>query len=114
MDNKKIYLIGILSIVTITTLISVTAEKPKRVKVDEVEFLLQKSKEQMKQATQMAKAIDKATTEQVVGMKEDIQTLQEEKQQLTTKLYETQNIINTINNSNTPFKLEPILPDTTN
>jgi hypothetical protein len=72
MDTKKIYIIGIAAIILATTVISVTAQKPKEPKVDEVEFLLQKSQEQMKQATKIAKAIDKSTTEKVVGMKESI------------------------------------------
>jgi len=56
MDVKKTYIIGVAAIVLATTIISVTAQKPKEPKVDEVEFLLQKSQEQMKQATKMAKA----------------------------------------------------------
>jgi hypothetical protein len=105
MDVKKTYIIGVASIVVATTIISVTAQKPKEPKVDEVEFLLQKSQEQMKQATKMAKAIDKSTTEKVVGMKESIQTLQEEKQQLTTQLYEVQAVLES-SPTVTPFKLE--------
>jgi len=106
MNTKKTYIIGVASIVLATTIISVTAQKPKEPKVDEVEFLLQKSQEQMKQATKMAKAIDKSSTEKVVGMKESIQTLQEEKQQLTTQLYEVKAIIDSISPVVTPFELE--------
>jgi len=106
MNTKKTYIIGVASIVLATTILSVTAQKPKEPKVDEVEFLLQKSKEQMKQATKMAKAIDKSSTEKVVGMKESIQTLQEEKQQLTTQLYEVKAIIDSISPVVTPFELE--------
>jgi len=106
MDVKKTYIIGIASIVLTTTIISVTAQKPKEPKVDEVEFLLQKSQEQMKQATKMAKAIDKSTTEKVVGMKESIQTLQEEKLTLTTQLNEVKAIIDSVSPSATPFELE--------
>jgi len=106
MNTKKTYIIGVASIVLATTILSVTAQKPKEPKVDEVEFLLQKSQEQMKQATKMAKAIDKSSTEKVVGMKESIQTLQEEKQQLTTQLYEVKAIIDSISPVVTPFELE--------
>jgi hypothetical protein len=105
MDVKKTYIIGVATIVLTTTIISVTAQKPKEPKVDEVEFLLQKSQEQMKQATKIAKAIDKSTTEKVVGMKESIQTLQEEKIQLTTQLYEVQAVLES-SPTVTPFKLE--------
>lgn len=106
MNTKKTYIIGVASIVLATTIISVTAQKPKEPKVDEVEFLLQKSQEQMKQATKMAKAIDKSTTEKVVGMKESIQTLQEEKLILTTQLNEVKAIIDSVSPSATPFELE--------
>jgi len=106
MNTKKTYIIGVASIVLATTILSVTAQKPKEPKVDEVEFLLQKSQEQMKQATKMAKAIDKSSTEKVVRMKESIQTLQEEKQQLTTQLYEVKAIIDSISPVVTPFELE--------
>ena len=53
----------------------------------------------------VAKAVDAVTTEQVVTMKEDIETLQEEKQQLTTQLYEVQAILDN-SPTVTPFKLE--------
>ena len=106
MDVKKTYIIGVASIVLATTIISVTAQKPKEPKVDEVEFLLQKSQEQMKQATKMAKAIDKSTTDKVVGMKESIQTLQEEKLILTTQLNEVKAIIDSVPPAATPFELE--------
>ncbi len=106
MDVKKTYIIGVAAIVLATTIISVTAQKPKEPKVDEVEFLLQKSQEQMKQATKMAKAIDKSTTDKVVGMKESIQTLQEEKLILTTQLNEVKAIIDSVPTTATPFELE--------
>ncbi len=106
MDVKKTYIIGVAAIVLATTIISVTAQKPKEPKVDEVEFLLQKSQEQMKQATKMAKAIDKSTTDKVVGMKESIQTLQEEKLILTTQLNEVKAIIDSAPVAATPFELE--------
>jgi hypothetical protein len=106
MDVKKTYIIGVAAIVLATTIISVTAQKPKEPKVDEVEFLLQKSQEQMKQATKMAKAIDKSTTDKVIGMKESIQTLQEEKLILTTQLNEVKAIIDSVSPAATPFELE--------
>ena len=106
MDIKKTYIIGVAAIILATTIISVTAQKPKEPKVDEVEFLLQKSQEQMKQATKMAKAIDKSTTDKVVGMKESIQTLQEEKLILTTQLNEVKAIIDSAPVTTTPFELE--------
>jgi hypothetical protein len=106
MDVKKTYIIGVAAISLATTVISVTAQKPKEPKIDEVEFLLQKSQEQMKQATKMAKAIDKSTTDKVVGMKESIQTLQEEKLILTTQLNEVKAIIDSAPVTATPFELE--------
>ena len=43
MNTKKTYIIGVAAIALTTTIISVTAQKPKEPKIDEVEFLLQKS-----------------------------------------------------------------------
>jgi hypothetical protein len=106
MDTKKTYIIGTAAIILATTIISVTAQKPKEPKIDEVEFLLQKSKEQIKKATKMAKAIDKSTTEKVVAMEESIQTLQEEKLTLTTQLNEVKAIIDSAPVAATPFELE--------
>ena len=91
MDTKKTYIVGIAAIILATTIISVTA---------------QKSKEQIKKATKMAKAIDKSTTEKVVAMEESIQTLQEEKLTLTTQLNEVKAIIDSVSPSSTPFELE--------
>jgi TolA-binding protein len=104
MENRNKFLLGTLAIIGLTAVLA-QDQKPVDAKEAELEMLLQKSEEQLKKVTMVAKAVDAATTEQVVTMKEDIETLQEEKQQLTTQLYEVQAVLEN-NPTVTPFKLE--------
>jgi len=104
MENKRKFLLGTLVIIGLTAVLA-QDQKPVDPKEAELEILLQKSEEQLKKVTMVAKAVDAATTEQVVTMKEDIKMLQEEKQQLTTQLYEVQAVLES-SPTVTPFKLE--------
>ena len=104
MENKRKFLLGTLVIIGLTAVLA-QDQKPVDPKEAELEMLLKKSEEQLKKVTLVAKAVDAVTTEQVVTMKEDIETLQEEKQQLTTQLYEVQAVLDN-NSIVTPFKLE--------
>ena len=104
MENKRKFLLGTLVIIGLTAVLA-QDQKPVDPKEAELEMLLKKSEEQLKKVTLVAKAVDAVTTEQVVTMKEDIETLQEEKQQLTTQLYEVQGILDN-SPTVTPFKLE--------
>lgn len=104
MENKRKFLLGTLVIIGLTAVLA-QDQKPVNPKEAELEILLQKSEEQLKKVTMVAKVVDAATTEQVVTMKEDIKMLQEEKQQLTTQLYEVQAVLEN-NPTVTPFKLE--------
>jgi len=114
MENKNKFLLGTLAIVGLTAVLA-QEQTPVDAKEAELELLLQKSEEQLKKVTMVAKAVDAATTEQVVTMKENIETLQEEKQQLTTQLYEVKATINSVPTiESTPFKLEPIIPNSKN
>jgi TolA-binding protein len=104
MENKRKFLLGTLVIIGLTAVLA-QDQKPVDPKEAELEMLLKKSEEQLKKVTLVAKAVDAVTTEQVVTMKEDIETLQEEKQQLTTQLYEVQAVLEN-SPTVTPFKLE--------
>ena len=104
MENKNKFLLGALAIVGLTAVLA-QEQKPIDPKEAELEMLLKKSEEQLKKVTLVAKAVDAATTDQVVTMKENIETLQEEKIQLTTQLYEVQAILETTPTA-TPFELE--------
>ena len=104
MENKRKFLLGTLVIIGLTAVLA-QDQKPVDPKEAELEMLLKKSEEQLKKVTLVAKAVDAITTEQVVTMKEDIETLQEEKQQLTTQLYEVQAVLDN-SPTVTPFKLE--------
>jgi hypothetical protein len=104
MENKNKFLLGALAIVGLTAVLA-QEQKPIDPKEAELEMLLKKSEEQLKKVTLVAKAVDAATTDQVVTMKENIETLQEEKIQLTTQLYEVQAVLETTPTA-TPFELE--------
>jgi hypothetical protein len=104
MENKNKFLLGLIGIVGLTVVLA-QEQKPIDAKEAELEMLLKKSEDQLKKVTMIAKAVDAATTEQVVTMKENIETLQEEKVQLTTQLYEVQAILETTPTT-TPFELE--------
>ena len=113
MENNNKFLLGTLAIISLTAVLA-QDQTPIEAKEAELEILLQKSEEQLKKVTLIAKAVDAATTEQVVTMKENIEMLQEENQQLTTEIYEVKSNIEFINNTATPFELGPIVSDTTN
>lgn len=113
MENKNKFLLGTLAIVGLTAVLA-QEQKPIDPKEAELEMLLKKSEEQLKKVTLVAKAVDAATTEQVVTMKENIETLQEVNQQLTTEIHEVKAIINSPSIESVPFKLEPIVSDSKN
>ena len=104
MENKNKFLLGLIGIVGLTVVLA-QEQKPIDAKEAELEMLLKKSEDQLKKVTLIAKAVDAATTDQVVTMKENIETLQEEKIQLTTQLYEVQAVLETTPTA-TPFELE--------
>jgi hypothetical protein len=104
MENRNKFLLGLIGIVSLTVVLA-QEQKPIDPKEAELEMLLKKSEDQLKKVTLIAKAVDAATTDQVVTMKENIETLQEEKIQLTTQLYEVQAVLETTPTA-TPFELE--------
>jgi hypothetical protein len=104
MENRNKFLLGLIGIVSLTIVLA-QEQKPIDAKEAELEMLLKKSEDQLKKVTLIAKAVDAATTDQVVTMKENIETLQEEKIQLTTQLYEVQAVLETTPTA-TPFELE--------
>ena len=95
----------------------VLAQSPKMVdpKEKELDALMAKSKDRLKKITILTKQIDKMSSSKVSGMKESIETLQEEKTQLKNELQETKAVVefNSVDKS-TPFNLEPIVSDSTN
>jgi hypothetical protein len=112
MENNKIFLMGTALIITSAIVISSLTAEPQARQVEELDMLLLKSEENLQKATQMCKAIDQVTTDQVTKLKTSVEVLQEEKQQLTTKLYETKVILDGGIDVGSTFKLEPILSDT--
>ena len=113
MENNNKFLLGTLAIISLTAVLA-QDQTPIEAKEAELEILLQKSEEQLKRVTLIAKAVDAAATEQVVTMKENIETLQEVNQQLTTEIHEVKAIINSPPVESVPFKLEPIVSDSKN
>lgn len=99
-------------------MITVVLAQPKKMvdpKDEELETLMQKSQERLKKINVLTKEIDKMSSSKVSGMKESIETLQEEKVQLKNELQETKAIVeyNSADKS-THFNLEPIISDSTN
>lgn len=112
MENKNKLFLGGLIILCFT---SILADVPQPIdpKEKELEELLKKSEKQLQKVSMVAKMVDKVTTEQVVEMNESIEELQEMNEQLTEEVYEVKKVMESITTTSTPFKLEPILPDTT-
>ena len=95
----------------------VLAQSPKMVdpKEKELDALMAKSQDRLKKINVLTKQIDQMSSSKVSGMKESIETLQEEKIQLKNELQETKAAVefNSVDKS-TPFNLEPIVSDSTN
>jgi ABC-type phosphate transport system auxiliary subunit len=84
-------------------------------KEKELDALMAKSQDRLKKITILTKQIDKMSSSKVSGMKESIETLQEEKIQLKNELQETKAVVEfNSTDKSTPFNLEPIVSDSTN
>lgn len=105
--------IGIILVLLMT---AVLAQPPKMIdpKSEELEMLMQKSKDRLKKINILTKQIDKMSSTKVSAMKDNIVALEEEKIQLKNELQETKAVVefNSADKS-TPFSIEPI-SDTTN
>ena len=95
----------------------VLAQSPKMVdpKEKELDALMAKSQDRLKKINVLTKQIDQMSLSKVSGMKESIETLQEEKIQLKNELQETKAAVefNSVDKSTT-FNLEPIISDSKN
>jgi len=121
--NNYYFIIGTTIVIGLTIAL---ADNPKPIdpKEKELNDLLKKSEQTRKKVNVLIKRIDEVATTKVVDMKENIKTLEQEKQQLVVEkeqlieekeqlsvvLYETQAIINRDTIPASPFKLEPIVP----
>lgn len=106
-----------IAIIFILMMTIVLAQPPKMVdpKDKELDILMQKSQQRLKKINVLTKQIDKISSSKVLGMKESIESLQEEKVQLKNELQETKAIVeyNSVDKS-IPFSIEPIISDSTN
>jgi len=112
MENKYKLVLGAVVIFGFTSILA-DVPIPTDPKDAELEALLKKSEEQLHKVALVAKKVDAITTEQVVEMNESIEELQEMNEQLTEEVYEVKKVMESITTTATPFKLEPILLDTT-
>jgi ABC-type phosphate transport system auxiliary subunit len=106
-----------IAIILILLMTVVLAQPPKMVdpKEKELDALMAKSQDRLKKITILTKQIDKMSSSKVSGMKESIETLQEEKIQLKNELQETKAVVEfNSTDKSTPFNLEPIISDSTN
>lgn len=114
--NNLYYIVALIAIIGLT---AVLADNPTPIdpKEKELDELLKKSQERMKKVNYLVKKIDEVAATEVTSMKDSIKTLEEEKvqlieekEQLTTVLYEKEAIIKRNDIPASPFKLEPIVP----
>ena len=95
----------------------VLAQSPKMddPKEQELDALIEKSKLRLNKINTLAKQIDKMSESKVSGMRQSIETLEEEKTQLKNELQETKAIVEYNSpDKSIPFSLEPIVSDSTN
>jgi ABC-type phosphate transport system auxiliary subunit len=95
----------------------VLAQSPKMVnpKEQELDALIEKSKLRLNKINTLAKQIDKMSESKVSGMRQSIETLEEEKTQLKNELQETKAIVEyNSTDKSIPFSIEPIISDSTN
>ena len=105
-----------IAIIFILMMTIVLAQPPKMVdpKEKELDALMAKSQDRLKKITVLTKQIDKISSSKVTGMKESIETLQEEKIQLKNELQETKAIVEyNSTDKSIPFSIEPIISDST-
>lgn len=120
--NNYYFIIGTIIVIGLTI---VSADNPKPIdpKEKELNDLLKKSEQTRKKVNVLIKRIDEVATTEVVDMKENIKTLEQEKQTLEETLeqekQEKENLKIELNEKNnikfdtiptSPFKLEPIVP----
>ena len=106
-----------IAIIFIFLMTAVLAQSPKVVdpKEKELDALMLKSQNRLKKINVLTKQIDKMSSSKVNGMKESIETLQEEKTQLKNELQETKAIVEYNSpDKSIPFSLESIVSDSTN
>lgn len=110
MENNKVLTIGAICIVSLTSILADVPE-PVDIKDAELEALLRRSEELLQEVTLVAQQVDQAATEQVVSMKESIEQLIEEKEELQNEIKQVKDsIVANVTNA-APFELQPILPD---
>jgi len=92
---------------------ALVAQKPRPVEADQIDIIIEKSHQTMRQAAQVSAKADKLVVEQVQEMKATIKVLEEEKVTLVEQVKVMQNEIVSIKSAPVqPFDVLAILPDT--
>lgn len=113
MENKRLFIIGTAAIIGVTTILA-DVPQPTDPKDAELDALLRKSEEQLQRVTLVAKQVDAVATTHIEEMHENIEQLEQANEILTNEVHEVKAVMESITSSALPFKLEPILPDSTN
>lgn len=111
MKTSHTYILGIIAIVSITTILA-DAPEPIQPKEMELEALLERSQQQLVRVQQVAKKVDQVTSVYMEEMEESIEDLEQQNKQLTNEITKIKAAVDTTAGDAVPFKLEPILPDT--
>lgn len=92
----------------------ILANKSESVEVDPVDSIIEQSQQTMRQAAKVSEMADKVVVAQVQEMKETIEVLEDEKQDLVQQIKVMYNEIHTIKSAPMqPFDVLAILPDST-
>lgn len=107
---------NILAIICVIGATAILADVPKPIDIQDevIDALLRQSELQMQTATEVAKKVDKISEKQMQEMTESIAKLQKENKLLSKEIYEIKNTPEPVIDNSIPFRLEPILSDTTN
>jgi predicted RNase H-like nuclease (RuvC/YqgF family) len=90
-----------------------SAKVKKQKSPDPVDIILEKSQQTMKDAGVVSAKVDKVVVNEIKEMKETIEVLEVENNQLEQQVHVMQNEIRTIKSANKqPFNVLAILPDT--
>lgn len=111
MKTSHTYILGIIAIVSITTILA-DAPEPIQPKEMELEALLERSQQQLVRVQQVAKKVDQVTSVYMEEMEESIEALEQQNKQLTNEITKIKAAVDTTADDAVPFKLEPILSDT--
>ena len=93
--------------------VAIAGKKEQKVEVDPAELAIEKSKQTMQMAAAVSQRADQVVVSRVAEMKQTIEVLEQEKEELVEQVTEMKHEINTIKSAPVqPFDVLAIVPDT--